>query len=154
MDEKVRVLFLCVGNSCRSQMAEGLLKHLGGDRFDVKSAGTIPSYVHPRATQVMGELGIDISEQRSKHVREFTGQNFDFVISLCGEDNCPSFIGKAGTSLHWPFPDPVGTGGSEGEVLDAFRNVRDAIKARIEEFVESPGSFASQGPSFSVTGSD
>jgi arsenate reductase len=147
---KIKVLFLCLGNSCRSQMAEGLLRHMAGDRFEAHSAGTIPSYVHHRAIQVMAELGIDISEHRSKHVQEFTGQSFDFVISLCGEDNCPSFIGKASTSLHWPFPDPVGAVGSEEEVLDESRKVRNAIKEKLEEFVRNPDSFPSTG--FFVTG--
>jgi arsenate reductase len=143
MSNKIRVLFLCIGNSCRSQMAEGLLRHLGGEKFEVHSAGTIPSYVHPRAIQAMDELGIDISAHRSKHVSEFTGESFDFVISLCGENNCPSVIAKIGTSLHWPFPDPVSAAGRENDILAGFRKVRDAIKARIEEFIADPHSFAS-----------
>ncbi len=150
MSNKIRVLFLCLGNSCRSQMAEGLLRHLGAARFEAHSAGTIPSYVHPRAIEVMAELGVDISTQRSKHVSEFTGQAFDFVISLCGESNCPSFTGKTGTSLHWPFADPVGAAGSNDEVLEAFRKVRDAIKARIGEFVENPEAFIPDGVRFPV----
>jgi arsenate reductase len=123
-------------------MAEGLLRHIAGGRFEVCSAGTIPSHVHPRAIEVMAELNIDISAHRSKHVKEFTGQDFDFVISLCGENNCPSFVGRIGSSLHWPFPDPVGAAGSDEEVLEAFRKVRDAIKTKIEEFVTDPDSFA------------
>jgi len=142
-EEKKSVLFLCVGNSCRSQMAEGLLNHLGGDRFKVRSAGTIPSRVHPGAIQVMAELEVDITDYRSKHVREFSGQDFDFVISLCAENNCPSFVGKIGTSLHWPFPDPFSAAGSAEEVLIEFRKVRDAIKERIMEFIGNPDSFAS-----------
>ncbi len=151
MNNRIRVLFLCVGNSCRSQMAEGLLRNLGGERFEVHSAGTAPSFVHPLAIQVMAELGIDISGQRSKHVSEFTGQTFDFVISLCGENNCPSFIGKIGTSLHWPFADPTGDSNLKGEVLDSFRKVRDAIGAKIEEFVRAPESFSSGKPDFLVS---
>lgn len=143
MDKKFRVLFLCLGNSCRSQMAEGLLKHMAGDRFETESAGTIPCFVHPRAIQVMAELGIDISDQRSKHVQEFTGESFDFVISLCGKSNCPSFIGKIGTSLHWPFPDPISASGTEEKVLGEFRTVRDAIRTKLEEFIADPGSFSS-----------
>lgn len=150
MPEKMRVLFLCTGNSCRSQMAEGLLRRLGGEKFEARSAGTIPSFVHPRAAEVMAELGIDISQHRSKHVSEFAGETFDFVISLCGESNCPSFIGKTGTSLHWPFPDPVGAAGSDYDVLKGFRRVRDAIKAKIEEFVRNPESFVSRSPDFFV----
>lgn len=150
MDKEIRVLFLCAGNSCRSQMAEGLLRHLGGERFDVHSAGTSPSFVHPLAIEVMAELGIDVSEYRSKHVSLFTGQFFDFVISLCGESNCPSFIGEAGTSLHWPFPDPTVPNHGEEEV-ESFRRVRDAIKHRLEEFIENPESFIPDYPEFSVT---
>ncbi|MBD3286691.1 arsenate reductase ArsC [candidate division WOR-3 bacterium] len=146
---KTRVLFLCVGNSCRSQMAEGLLRHIGCERFEVRSAGTIPSHVHPRAVEVMTELGIDISIQRSKHVSEFTDQEFDFVISLCGENNCPSFVGRIGTSLHWPFSDPVSLSGSEREILDGFRRVRDAIKTRIEEFSADPDKYTTS-PRFIV----
>jgi len=129
MNTKTKVLFLCIGNSCRSQMAEGLLRHMAADRFEVRSAGTAPSHVHPRAIEVMAELGIDISTHRSKHTSEFSGERFDYVISLCGEDNCPAFLGQAGKSLHWPFPDPVEDG------LDGFRKVRDAIGARLKRFV-------------------
>lgn len=143
MHDKIKVLFLCVGNSCRSQMAEGLLRHMGGEKFEAESAGTIPSPVHPRAVEVMAELGIDISDHRSKHVKEFTGQDFDFIISLCGENNCPTFVGRIGTSLQWPFLDPVGAAGSDNEVLEEFRKVRDAIKNKIEEFAANPDSFAS-----------
>lgn len=132
-------------------MAEGLLRYMAGDRFQVESAGTVPSHVHPGAIEVMAELGIDISDHHSKHVREFTGQVFDFVISLCGENNCPSFVGNTGSSLHWPFPDPVGAAGSEEKVLREFRRVRDAIKARLEEFIADPGSFSSGGTEFLIS---
>jgi len=117
----------------------------------VESAGTIPCFVHPRAIQVMGELGVDISGQRSKHVQEFQGQSFDYVISLCGENNCPSFIGKTDTSLHWPFPDPISASGTEEEVLGEFRTVRDAIRAKLEEFIADPGSFSSGGTEFLIS---
>jgi len=150
MQDKIRVLFLCTGNSCRSQMAEGLLRHLRPDKFEVHSAGTAPSYVHPRAIEVMAELGADISGQRSKHVSEFAGQAFDFVISLCGENNCPSFVGKIGTSLHWSFPDPAASRDPEDE-LRGFREVRDAIRAKIEEFVKYPEAFVSKGEDFLIT---
>jgi arsenate reductase len=128
-------------------MAEGLLRQLAGERFEARSAGTIPSRVHPRSIEVMAELNIDISNHRSKHLKEFTGQSFDFVISLCGEDNCPAFVGRVGTSLHWPFPDPIGVAGSDQDVLDAFRRIRDDIKAQIEEFAADPESF-SAAPGF------
>ncbi len=151
MPDKIKVLFLCIGNSCRSQMAEGLLRHLAGERFEVESAGTIPCFVHPRAIEVMGELGVDISGQRSKHVQEFQGQSFDYVISLCGENNCPSFIGKTDTSLHWPFPDPISASGTEEKVLGEFRTVRDAIRTKLEEFIADPGSFSSGGTEFLIS---
>lgn len=150
MDIRTRVLFLCVGNSCRSQMAEGLLRKLGGDKFEAESAGTLPSHVHPSAIQVMAELGLDISDYRSKHVAEFSGEHFDYVISLCGENNCPSFAGKVDRMLHWPFPDP--TGAVDKDVLNEFRMVRDAIKSKLETFINHPGSFATDGTDFIVGG--
>jgi len=131
-------------------MAEGLLIKLGGDKFEAESAGTIPSHVHPGAIGVMAELEIDISNHRSKHVREFTGQSFDFVISLCGEDNCPSFAGKVDRMLHWPFPDPVSAAGIDEDALAGFRKVRDDIRNKLEEFMADPSSFRTDGPEFSL----
>src|SRR5580765_4663343 len=123
-----RVLILCTGNSARSQMAEGLLRSFGGDRFEVLSAGTKPSAVRPEAIAVMSELGIDISSQRSKHVREFDGQHFDYVITVCDNANesCPIFPDDT-KRIHWSFPDPAAVEGSEAERLAAFRGVRDAL---------------------------
>lgn len=132
-------------------MAEGLLRHLGDERFEVHSAGSIPAGVNPNAIKVMAELGIDISNQRPKHVQEYSGQAFDFVISLCGENNCPAFAGKAGTTLHWPFPDPVGASGTEEEVLSEFRKIRDAIRVKLQEFAADPDSFASEGTGFIIS---
>ncbi len=131
---KKKVLFLCTENSCRSQMAEGILRHLMGDRFEVKSAGTRPSVVNPAAIKVMAEIGIDISGHRSKSVEEFQGMNFDFVITTCdaARETCPVFPGKA-RHLHWSFNDPAAVRGSEEEILSAFRKVRDEIKQRIQE---------------------
>jgi arsenate reductase len=131
---KKKVLFLCTENSCRSQMAEGILRHLMGDKFEVESAGTIPSVVNPMAIKVMAEIGIDISGHRSKSVDEFQGLNFDFIITTCdaAREACPVFPGKA-RRLHWSFNDPAKVEGSEDEILSAFRKIRDEIKQRIEE---------------------
>jgi arsenate reductase len=133
-------------------MAEGLLRYLdlGEYNYDVASAGTAPSFVHPKAIGVMTELEIDISNHRSKHVKEFTGQSFDYVISLCGEDNCPSFVGRIGTSLHWPFPDPVSAAGIDEDALAGFRKVRDDIRNKLEKFMADPSSFRTDGPEFSL----
>ena len=126
---KMRVLILCTGNSARSQMAEGLLRHDSGDRFDVESAGTAPSRVRPEATRVMEELGIDISRHRSKHVDEFVGQTFDVVLTVCdnANENCPVFPGLA-RRLHRAFTDPATLEGTEAERLVLFRRVRDEIR--------------------------
>ena len=135
---KQRILFLCTTNSCRSQMAEGILKAMGGDEFEVESAGAKPSFVHPLAIKVMAEIAIDITNRKSKSVAEFIGQEFDFVITLCGDyakDTCPVFIGKAKERLHWNFADPAEAEGSDTEVLSVFIKVRDQIKTRIDKFV-------------------
>ncbi len=131
---KERVLILCTGNSARSQMAEGLLRELGGAYFDVFSAGSKPSVVHPLAIQVMNERGIDIRGQRSKHLNEYISQPFDYVLTVC--DNaaaeCPHFPGRA-QRIHWSFPDPA-AGGSE-EKLQAFRQIREALEARLKSWL-------------------
>jgi arsenate reductase (thioredoxin) len=115
MDAKKRVLILCTGNSARSQMAEGLLRHDAGGRFDVESAGTKPSFVRPEAIMVMQELGIDISGHRSKSVKEFEGQRFDYVITVCNSsrESCPVFFGGA-QRLHSDFEDPASLYRSRG----------------------------------------
>ena len=127
-----RVLILCTGNSARSQMAEGLLRHLAGDRFDVFSAGSQPSVVHPYAIEAMRQRGIDISGQRSKHLSEYLDQSFDFVITVCDQaaETCPVFPGRA-QRIHWSFPDPAATQGSKAEILAAFTRVRDALETRL-----------------------
>lgn len=127
---KTRVLILCTGNSARSQMAEGLLRHEAGDRFEVFSAGTRPTHVRSEAIEAMAEIGIDISKHRSKSVDEFVGQDLDYVITVCGNANetCPVFPG-ATKRLHWPFDDPA------EEDIAAFRRVRDQIHARIMVFL-------------------
>ena len=135
---KKHVLILCTGNSARSQMAEGLLRHRAGDRFNVESAGTKPSRVRPEAIQVMKELGVDISAQRTKHVDEFSDQSFDYVLTVCdsAKEICPIFPG-APRRLHWSFPDPAVVEGSEQERVDAFRAVRDSLDATLAEFARA-----------------
>ena len=135
MSDKKRVLILCTGNSARSQMAEGLLRHDAGDRFDVESAGTNASSVRPEAIAVMNELGIDISGQRSKNVGEFEGQRFDYVITVCdnARETCPVFFGPA-ERLHHSFDDPAAPGGSDEERLAIFRRVRDELREYLRSF--------------------
>jgi arsenate reductase (thioredoxin) len=134
---KKRVLFLCTGNSCRSQMAEGWLRHLAGDRLESLSAGAKPAgYVHPLAIRVMQEIGIDISRQTSKSIHDFVppkGIPPDVVISVCSnaEKECPMFPGEV-ERWHWPIDDPVHATGSEDEKLSEFRRVRDEIREKIE----------------------
>ncbi|HVM97411.1 MAG TPA: arsenate reductase ArsC [Candidatus Acidoferrales bacterium] len=132
---KAKVLFLCTGNSCRSQMAEGLLRHLAGDRFDVVSAGTEPSTVNPLAITAMREIGIDISGHRSKSAAEFLRDHFAYVITVCDSANerCPIFP-FAAKRLHWPLDDPAGAVGSTEERMRVFRRVRDEIGQRVREF--------------------
>lgn len=137
MAGKPRVLFLCTGNSCRSQMAEAFLKTLAGDRFEVRSAGTDPVPVNPNAIRVMAERGIDISHQRSKGAKEFLGQGFPYLITVCDQANehCPIFPGVV-WRLHWSFKDPAHAKGSDAEHLVVFRRVRDEIEAFVRRFVE------------------
>lgn len=138
MADKKRILFLCVGNSCRSQMAEGLLRHMAPKSVEVHSAGSEAHGLNPRAVEVMAEIGVDISRQRSKCLDEYAGATFDFVITVCGgstQSACPAFFGKAGKRLHWPFDDPADAAGSEEEKLGVFRRVRDEIKTRLGRFI-------------------
>ena len=135
MSDKKRVLILCTGNSARSQMAEGLLRHDSGERFEVASAGTKASFVRPEAIAVMREAGIDITGHRSKHVDEFGGQQFDYVITVCdnARETCPVFFGKA-EKLHHDFEDPATAPGSEEQRLAVFRRVRDQLRAYLRDF--------------------
>ena len=138
VSQATRVLFLCESNSCRSQMAEGILKALGGGRFEVKSAGAFASSVHPLAIEVMAELGIDISGQRSKSLDEFIGEEFDYVITVCAghsKDICPFFPGKVKHRLTWAFEDPAEAQGNEVQRLTVFRRVRDEIRAAIHQLI-------------------
>jgi arsenate reductase len=133
---KKRVLILCTGNSARSQMAEGLLRHDAGERFEVESAGTKPGTVRPEAIAAMRELGIDISGHRSKHVDAFEGQAFDYVITVCDNANegCPLFLG-ATKRLHHSFDDPPPASQGSGEERRAiFRRVRDELREYLREF--------------------
>jgi len=128
-----RVLFLCTHNSARSQMAEGLLRRLGGDRFEAHSAGTEATGVRPLAIRAMAELGIDISTQTSKTLDPYVDQRFDYVITVCDDANesCPIFPNTM-HRLHWSLPDPSKATGSEAEQLAVYRKVRDDLRARIE----------------------
>jgi arsenate reductase (thioredoxin) len=130
---KRRVLFICTHNSARSQMAEGLLRHLGNERFEVFSAGTEATFVRPMAIQAMAEQGIDISHQQSKKLDRYLGEPFDDVITVCdtAAEACPVFPGATGRR-HWSFEDPSKATGSETEQLKVYRKVRDDIRSRIE----------------------
>jgi arsenate reductase len=134
--EKASVLFLCTGNSARSQMAEALLRAHAGERFETFSAGLEPTEVHPLAIAAMAELGIDISGQRAKSLTEYLGRrHFGYLITVCDHAaaNCPMFPGVA-TRLHWSLVDPAAAEGSEEERLEVFRRVRDELARLIEEF--------------------
>lgn len=132
---KKRVLFLCTHNSARSQMAEGLLRKMAGNRFDVFSAGTQRRRVRPLAIEAMREIGIDISTHRSKTLDQFIGESFDYVITVCDRANesCPIFPGTT-ERIHWSFDDPTAVEGTDEQKLRAFRTVRDAIQQRLRMF--------------------
>lgn len=136
--EKPKVLFLCVGNSARSQMAEAILRHLAGDRFESYSAGVEPRGINPLTFRVMRENGISLENQYSKSMNEYIGKvDFDWLITVCEDDekNCPFYPGK-GSRLHWPFEDPAAVSGNEEERLEKFRQVRDAIEEKIKSWLE------------------
>lgn len=130
---KPKVLFLCTGNSARSQMAEGFLRHMAGDRYEALSAGTDPKTLNPFAVQVMREAAIDISAQHSKGVGEFLGKPIQYVVTVCSnaKEKCPIFPATFKV-IHWDLEDPADAGGSDHEKLAVFRKVRDEIRARIE----------------------
>ena len=133
----IRVLFVCTGNSARSQIAEALLRRQGGPAFDVASAGTVPKGVNPLTVRILAEVGIDISDARSKSVSEFLGHEFDYVITVCDQarESCPVFPG-ARESIHWGFDDPAAAEGSEAERLAVFRRVLNEISLRLKPFAE------------------
>jgi len=136
--EKIKVLFICTGNSCRSQIAEGWARHLKGNVIEAYSAGIRPIDVSSRAIRAMAEAGVDTSMQKSKHVDEFSGIDFDYVVTLCDNaaESCPVFSGKA-RIVHKPFEDPYFASGSEEQIMATFRKVRDDIRTFIETL---PGS--------------
>jgi arsenate reductase len=133
--EQKRVLFLCTHNSARSQMAEGLLRHLAGDRYETFSAGTEQTRVHPLAIEAMREIGVDIRGQASKTLDAFAGERFDYVITVCDRANesCPLFPGDT-ERIHWSFDDPSAATGSDEQRLAAFRRIRDEIRQRLRTF--------------------
>lgn len=131
------ILFMCVANSARSQMAEGLARQRFGDRVRVQSAGSSPSRVNPYAIEVMAELGIDLAAHRSKSIDEIDPASVDVVITLCAEEVCPAWLGNA-TRLHWPLPDPAGDGTAE-ELRARFRSARDEIRRRLEAYAKEQG---------------
>ena len=134
---KKKVLFLCTGNSCRSQMADGIVNHDFAGRLEAFSAGTEPHGLNPKAVQVMAEIGIDISGNSSDHISRYEGQPFDYVITLCGDadEKCPTFFGGV-RRLHIPFADPPRATGTEEEVMAVYRRVRDEIRKTMREFFE------------------
>ncbi|CAM4418396.1 arsenate reductase (thioredoxin) [Paenibacillus phoenicis] len=136
-DNKKLVYFLCTGNSCRSQMADGWLKALGNDRYEVKSAGLEAHGLNPRAVQVMKEAGVDISGHTSDVIDPEILNRADYVITLCGhaDEHCPVISNKNVVKWHWGFDDPAKATGTEEEIISQFRAVRDAIKSRVEKFL-------------------
>ena len=135
---KPKVLFLCTGNSCRSQMAEGLLRSRAGDLFDVASAGTRPAGLNPLAVRAMAEIGIDISSQKSKHVDSLAEQQFTYVITVCdnAREACPTFPATTQT-LHWSFEDPADAQGADEERMKVFTRVRNEIDEKVGELVRA-----------------
>jgi arsenate reductase (thioredoxin) len=145
---KKRVLFICTHNSARSQMAEGLLRSLGGDQFEAFSAGTEATHIRSLAIKAMAELGIDISNQQSKTLERYLNEPFDEVITVCdtAAEACPLFPGAA-KMKHWSFPDPSKATGSEAEQLAVYQHVRDDIRARIEsELLQEAGGVVTPAP--------
>lgn len=139
MTAGMKVLFLCTGNACRSQMAEGWARMLKADRFEAFSAGVAPCHVHPLAIEVMAEAGVDVSGHYSKHVEDLSGIRFDYVVTLCGyaDGVCPDFPGFVGKRVHRSFEDPVMARGTKAEVLEEFRKTRDRIRAFVEGMPEN-----------------
>ncbi len=137
--EKEKVLFLCTGNSCRSQMAEAFLRYYAGERFEAFSAGLVPTEIHPLTYQVMAEAGLDLAGQRAKSVDEYLGKGlFQYLITVCDEadKNCPTVWPGVSNRMHWSFEDPAQFVGSEAEKLNKFREVRDLIQKRIRDWVK------------------
>ncbi|MFQ6607872.1 MAG: arsenate reductase ArsC [Fidelibacterota bacterium] len=135
---KKKVLFICTGNSCRSQMAEGLLRYLAGDLFEVYSAGTHPSHVHPMTIRIMAEWGIDISHHTSDDIDQYLDQGINIVITVCdsAKELCPTFPEKT-KQYHWSIPDPFSGWSSEDRFLVNYRNCRNLIRDRVVEFIKN-----------------
>ncbi len=135
--DKIKVMFLCTGNSCRSQIAEGWANHLKSDVMEAYSAGIRPIGVNPKTIEVMGEAGVDISDHTSKHIDDLAGIDFDYVVTVCdnAREQCPVFPDRA-KLVNKAFEDPYFAAGSEEEIMDVFRKVRDQIKTFIEELPE------------------
>ncbi len=133
-----KILVLCTGNSCRSQMAHGYLKKIGGDKVEVKSAGIEAHGLNPRAVEVMGEVGIDISGHTSNTIEEYSNETFDYVLTVCdnAKERCPFFPAKS-KLVHHNFPDPAAAKGTENEILMAFRSTRDQIEAYCQNFIST-----------------
>ncbi|MBM7568725.1 arsenate reductase (thioredoxin) [Paenibacillus sacheonensis] len=138
MSNKPLVYFLCTGNSCRSQIADGFLNALGSDKYEVKSAGLEAHGLNPRAVQAMKEAGVDINGNSSNVIDTETLNRATYVITLCGhaDEHCPVILNKNVIKWHWGFEDPAKAAGTEEEIMAQFRDVRDAIKARIEQFLK------------------
>jgi len=136
----ISVLFLCTGNSCRSQIAEALLRAMAGGRCEAASAGVAPQEIHPMARRVVAEIGLSMDGQRSKHVDEFVGRDFDMVITVCdnARQSCPVFAASARRE-HWPLADPAQVEGDEATRLEAFRRTREELRERIAKLMESFG---------------
>ena len=137
MKNKIKVIFVCTGNSCRSQMAEGLLRHMDNDRFEVLSAGTHPSRVHPISIRVMKEIGIDVSTRTSDPLDKYFGYGINYVITLCdnAREFCPTFPGDA-KKIHWNIDDPFRSWDNDHKIIGRYRQTRDEIQERIEQFIE------------------
>jgi arsenate reductase len=138
MKQKKKVLFMCTGNSCRSQMAEGLLRHMAGDQFEVFSSGSHPSHVHPLSVKIMDEIGIDISRHTSDHVDQYLDKGIDIVITVCDHANqvCPVFPGEV-KRIHWSVDDPFRGWGDDDRLLSCYRETRSDLKRRIEGLLET-----------------
>ena len=137
MRKKIKVIFVCIGNSCRSQMAEGLLRHMDNDRFEVFSAGTHPSRVHPMSIRVMKEIGIDISTHTSDPLDKYFGHGINYVITLCdnAREFCPTFPGDT-RKIHWRIDDPFRSWKDDHKIIGRYRKTRDEIQERLEQFIE------------------
>ncbi|MGM0494740.1 MAG: arsenate reductase ArsC [Armatimonadota bacterium] len=152
MPEPTRILVLCTGNSCRSQMGEGFLRELGGERFEAHSAGTeIAKRVHPLAVKAMAEVGIDISDQEPKDLGQYDDEQFDLVITVCdgAKQSCPMFLG-ANESVHWSLEDPADAEGTEEEKMAFFREIRDIIHERVRHLVDTGEALSDDGDSVHV----